>query len=98
MYRAAVIILILIFAGLQYRLWIGDGSWAQVHRVTQMRDALHAANVKRQARNEALADEIADLKSGKAATAGRARADLGMIKPDETFFLTVAKPGDRVGD
>lgn len=90
MYRLGVIALCLVLAGLQYRLWIADGGWAQVHRLSQAKAELEAANDKRVTRNNALEAEIDDLKAGVSATEGRARADVGMVKRDESFFLTIA--------
>lgn len=93
MYRIAVIALVVVFIGLQYRLWIADGGWSEVHRLSQQRADLHQRNAQASNRNEALQAEIDDLKSGEQATEGRARADIGMIRKDESFFLTVAPPG-----
>lgn len=93
MYRAVVIVLVLVLAGLQYRLWIADGGWAEVHRLSEMKQELAEANARRVARNDALQAEVDDLKAGQSATEGRARSDMGMIKRDEQFFLTVAPPG-----
>ena len=91
-YRLAVALLIIVFLGLQYRLWIADGGWAQVARLTEKLDVLQADNGQDHTRNDAMQAEIDDLKSGESATEGRARADMGMIKRREQFFLTVAKP------
>jgi cell division protein FtsB len=89
MFKLAVIALLVVFAGLQYRLWVGDGSLAQVHRIAQLRDTLHLQNAKDRTRNAAMQVQIDDLKSGALATEGRARSEMGMVKPDETFFLTL---------
>lgn len=89
MFKLAVIALLVVFAGLQYRLWVGDGSLAQVHRIAQLSDTLHLQNAKDRTRNAAMQVQIDDLKSGALATEGRARSEMGMVKPDETFFLTL---------
>ncbi|ROO30323.1 cell division protein FtsB [Salinisphaera orenii MK-B5] len=93
MYRIAVIALVVVFVGLQYRLWVADGGWSEVHRLSQQRAELEARNARASNRNAALQAEIDDLKSGEQATEGRARSDIGMIRKDESFFLTVAPPG-----
>ena len=89
MYRVVVIVLLMIFAGLQYRLWVGQGSLAQVHHLQTLRDQLQQSNAKAQARNDAMQAQIRDLKAGMSATEDRARSEMGMIKPGETFFMTV---------
>ncbi|WP_423820773.1 septum formation initiator family protein [Salinisphaera sp. SPP-AMP-43] len=89
MYRVAVVALLVVFAGLQYRLWIGEGSFAQVHHLQSMRDELQKTNAQAEKRNDAMQAQIEDLKSGVGATEGRARVEMGMVKPGETFFLTV---------
>ncbi|WP_348765561.1 septum formation initiator family protein [uncultured Salinisphaera sp.] len=93
MYRAVIIVLVLVLAALQYRLWVADGGWAEVHRLSGMKQELAAANERNQVRNDALQAEVDDLKSGESATEGRARSDMGMIRRDEEFFLTIAPPG-----
>ncbi|MES1930349.1 Septum formation initiator [Salinisphaera dokdonensis CL-ES53] len=98
MYRIVLIALVVVLAGLQYRLWIADGGWAEVHRLSEMKQELHEANEQRLARNNALQAEVDDLKSGESATEGRARSDMGMIRRDESFFLTIAPPGTVDGN
>lgn len=98
MYRVLVIVLLLVFVGLQYRLWISDGSMAEVHRLREAKQELQAQVEQARTRNQALAAEIENLESGKEAMIGRARSDIGMIKKSETFFLTVGPLADDEPD
>ena len=85
-----VLLLLLVLLGwLQYRLWFGSGGQREVEALRQqVRQQAHdTAGLKQ--RNEALAAEVEDLKSGEAAVEERARSELGMIKPGETFYRVV---------
>lgn len=87
--RWLVGILIVLLLGLQYRLWLGEGSLAQKTGL-ERQVAEQAARIEVLAeRNRVLAEEVAGLKSGLDAIEERARTDLGMVKQDETFFLVV---------
>jgi cell division protein FtsB len=90
------IIAILVFCliGLQYRLWIGDGSVAEVVDL-QNKITLQQREIQRlQERNRLLALEVEELQTGMTIIEERARADMGMIKEDETFFMVVDKNPD----
>ena len=77
---------------LQYRYWLGEGGYAD-KRQLRAQVALQQTEVEKlRARNAALQAEVDDLKSGTAAVEGRARSELGMILPGETFYLTTNKP------
>lgn len=89
MYRLAVIGLCVVFAGLQYRLWIADGGYAEIHRLQSEIEQISSQNRELAARNGNLEAEIVDLKDGTAAMEGRARADLGMVRRNEEFFLII---------
>lgn len=89
LFRLALVLLILVFLGLQYRLWVGEGSYAERHRIEMRRDALAEANAKARSRNDAMQAEVDDLKAGDGAAEARAREEMGMVKSGETFFLTV---------
>src|SRR5215813_4967266 len=66
--------------------------WLLQHRLEEQK----AENQKLKQRNEALAAEVQDLKSGKAAIEERARSEQGLIKPGEVFYQVVEPaPGAR---
>lgn len=83
------IALIVMLAMLQYDLWIGDGSMASVWRLQHTMDNQRDENSRLKSRNDGLAAEVEDLKSGLSAIEERARSELGMIKKDETFIQVV---------
>ncbi|MEN1939754.1 cell division protein FtsB [Luteimonas sp. MJ246] len=98
--RIVLVVLVALLAWLQYRLWFGNGGnqevadlQAQVEQQARQNDGLRD-------RNAALAAEVADLKSGEAAIEERARAELGMIRPGETFYRVVdhAQPATTATD
>lgn len=80
----AVIILLIIH--LQYRLWLGDGSIAEIKAYQLRLEELKKQAEEKRQRNAALYAEVLDLRKGQEAIEERARNELGMIKEDETFF------------
>lgn len=81
------IVLILLLAGLQYRLWIGEGSLAQVSRLQQQIDEQRGENERLLERNRILEAEVMELKRGMETVEERARQELGMLKEGETLYL-----------
>lgn len=94
--------LALLLAALQGKLWFGDGGLPDARRLHGKVLDQRAENERLQQRNDALSAEVEDLKSGEAAVEERARSELGMVKPGETFYRvvephassTVAQPGE----
>ena len=82
-------ILLILLVVLQYKLWVGQGSLAEVSRLNQAIEKQKAQNAKQRERNDALDAEVQDLKKGVKAIEERARSELGMIKKDETFFQII---------
>ncbi|HSX85639.1 MAG TPA: septum formation initiator family protein [Cellvibrio sp.] len=80
-------ILIILLAALQYRLWISEGSLADVNRLEREIKIQQADNSRLRERNRILAVEVEDLKTGLDSVEERARNDIGMIEKDETFFM-----------
>lgn len=84
--KIIIAIIILLIIHFQYRIWIGDGSVAQIEAYQQRLDVLKKQAEEKRQRNEALYAEVLDLRKGQEAIEERARDELGMIKEDETFF------------
>ncbi|PIE43825.1 MAG: cell division protein FtsB [Gammaproteobacteria bacterium] len=74
---------------LQFRLWAGEGSFAQMTMLQKEIDQQQQINDKLADRNAVLAAEVKSLKSGFDAIEENARYQLGMVKKNETFFLVV---------
>ncbi len=84
--KIIIAVIILLIIHFQYRIWIGDGSVAQIDAYQQRLDVLKKQAEEKRQRNEALYAEVLDLRKGQEAIEERARDELGMIKEDETFF------------
>ena len=97
--RALAATLILLIVAIQYPLWFGKGGWLRVRHLDQQLEEQRARNETLALRNAALNAEVLDLKTGLDAIEERARAELGMIKPDEVFFQVLdPSPADATAD
>jgi cell division protein FtsB len=88
-WRWLLLVLAVLLAWLQYRFWFGPGNSGEVMMLEAQVEAQRRDNAGLQQRNDALAAEVKDLKEGEAAIEERARSELGMIKPGETFYRVV---------
>jgi cell division protein FtsB len=80
---------------LQYRMWISADGVREVERLKHAVATQRAENEQLVERNQQLAAEVRDLKTGMDALEERARSDLGMIARNETFYQVVpARPPD----
>jgi len=86
-FRLAVIALVVVLGLLQIRLWVSDDGFREVSRLNQQITQQRAENRLLTRRNQQLEAEIVDLRAGHQAIEERARADLGLIGPQETFFV-----------
>ncbi len=92
--RALALILATLVVLIQYPLWLGKGGWMRAWELDRQLASQRAKNEALQARNDALAAEVQDLKRGYEAIEERARFELGMVRKDEVFFQIV-EPGSR---
>ena len=89
MFRWLLITLLLLLAGLQYRLWFGEANLREVWALQDKIEQQQAQNKQLTQRNKQLEAEIKDLKNGLSALEERARSEMGMIREGETFFQLV---------
>ncbi|MGH8435465.1 MAG: cell division protein FtsB [Pseudomonas sp.] len=80
------VVLILLLAGLQYRLWVGEGSFAQVTDLQHQIAEQKGENERLLERNRILEAEVMELKQGMETVEERARHELGMVKEGETLY------------
>ena len=80
------VISLVLLAALQYRLWVGEGSLAQVAQLKQEISHQQGENEKLLERNRVLTAEVIELKQGLETIEERARHELGMVKEGETLF------------
>jgi cell division protein FtsB len=82
-------ILIILLIGLQYKLWLGDGSLSEVVQLSRELDLQKEKLRLLEERNTILEAQVLDLQNGLDAFEEKARNDLGMIKPGETFIQLI---------
>ena len=87
--RGVFALLIFLLLVLQYRLWVGEGSLAEVRALKRQLAAQQQELEQLQQRNEALRAEVQSLKEDDAAIEARARRELGMIREGETYFQLI---------
>lgn len=85
--RAGIGLLAVLLVLLQVRLWVSDDGYREVARLGTLISEQAAENVRLTQRNQRLEAEVVELRKGDSAVEERARADLGLIGPDETFYL-----------
>jgi len=85
-------LLLVLFVGLQYRLWWADGGRLELAELRQRAADQGEENDRLRQRNEALAKQVLDLKSGQTVLELRAREQLGLVREDELYYQLVEAP------
>ena len=85
----------IILAGLlvvvQGDLWFGKGNLPYVWSLQKQLGAQRLANDAARERNARVTAEVSDLKEGLEMVEEKARAELGMVRPDEILVQVTAK-------
>jgi len=87
-----MIVLGVLLLLLQYRVWFSHDGLPQVLRFHHSVERQQQENMRLSERNEVLSAEVQDLKSGLDALEEKARSEMGMVKPGETFFQIIEEP------
>lgn len=83
------VVLLLLLGGLQYRLWVGEGSLAQVNSLNKQIADQQGENERLLERNRILEAEVLELKQGMETVEEHARQELGMVKEGETLYQLI---------
>jgi cell division protein FtsB len=83
--------LLALLGVVQAQLWLGAGSLPHVMGLRAQLAEQQAVNDAARARNERIAVEIGDLKEGLEMVEEKARAELGMLRPDEILVQLTKK-------
>jgi len=87
--RGLILVLSILLIVLQYPLWFGDSSMPEAWKLQEKIELQKEENAQLVDRNIVLESEVNDLKHGLAVVEEKARNELGMIKPNETYYQIV---------
>lgn len=93
--KPIMILLTVVLLILQYRLWFSHDGLPSVMHLYRSVVLQEQRNIILEERNQVLAAEVQDLKSGLDAIEERARSELGMIKQGETFIQIIEEQTDE---
>ena len=88
-YRWMLALLGVVALLLQAELWLADEGYRKTLKLRAAVAEQRTMNTDLRLRNASLDAEVINLKQGMAAAEERARTDLGLIGPAETFYQVV---------
>ena len=89
--RWTPILLVTLLVVVQGDLWFGKGNLPYVMSLRKQVAEQRALNDVARARNQRVAAEVVDLREGLEMVEEKARAELGMVKPDEILVQVTAR-------
>jgi cell division protein FtsB len=89
--RWATVVIAALLMVVQTDLWWGKGNMPYVVSLRRQLQAQLAANDQARERNLRVAAEVSDLKEGLEMVEEKARAELGMVRPDEILVQVAAR-------
>ncbi len=87
MLKLGILFLVLLLGALQYKAWFSDVGHVAAADLREQIAAQQLRASELAVRNDALVAEVLALKTNSDAIESRARADLGMVKNGEQYYL-----------
>lgn len=88
--RLLTVIIIGLVLVLQYRIWFGQHGLQDFRELQSDVARQETANESLEQRNQLIAADIDDLRNALEAVEERARNELGLVRPEETFFRLIS--------
>ena len=89
--RWATLVIAALLVVVQGDLWLGKGNLPYVMGLRKQLSEQREANQQARARNQRVAAEVVDLREGLEMVEEKARAELGMVKPDEILVQVTVR-------
>lgn len=89
--KVLALFLIALIGYLGYDIWFGRNGVEQYESISKQYEEASKTSKLLEQRNQALEDEISDLKQGNLVVEELARSELGMVKKSETFYRVIDK-------
>ncbi len=89
--RWATVVIAALLVLVQADLWFGKGNLPYVMTLRKQLVEQRAANDRARERNARVAAEVVDLREGLEMVEEKARAELGMVKPNEILVQVSAR-------
>ena len=89
------IVFVVLIIILQYRIWMGDNGMPEIEKLELQITEQSEQNRLLQEQNEMLRKEIQALRKNPELLEEIAREQLGLIKPNETFYRIIPKESDE---
>ena len=87
--RTIIFCLIGLVAALQYALWFGKSNVVDLIHLRHSVNELEQENLALRERNNRLHADVNEIKNRVEAIEARAREQLGLIKPGETYYQVI---------
>ena len=89
--RWTPLVLVALLVVVQSDLWFGKGNLPYVMGLRKQLAEQRALNDSARGRNQRVAAEVVDLREGLEMVEEKARAELGMVKPNEILVQVTAR-------